>query len=238
MPDKTSRVRIPEGKVRMISIRARTFLLAAAVAFVAVALALVLLYRQQALTEAIRSQEAQNVVLTRVLANALWPRFAGHVKAASPEKLEDLRGGAAALEFNKEIAEAVRDTPVHRVKVYNVAGLTVFSSNPGQIGESRANHPPFRRTVDQQVPVSTMSFRANFTGFARAMTSVHLVETYVPVEVHAGGIEGIFELYTEANAAMERVRAATIRFGAIVVAGLGFLYAGLVYALRRGVRSR
>lgn len=83
-----------------------------------------------------------------------------------------------------------------------------------------------------------MSFRANFTGFARAFTSVHLVETYVPIEGRDGKIEGFFELYTEANAAMESARAATIRFGAIMVAGLGLLYAGLIYVLRRTQRSR
>ncbi|MSO85197.1 MAG: hypothetical protein EXR04_04500 [Rhodospirillales bacterium] len=63
----------------MTTIRSRTFLVSSAAAFVAVAVALVLLYRQQAIAEVIRSQEAQNVVLTRALANVLWPRFAGHV---------------------------------------------------------------------------------------------------------------------------------------------------------------
>lgn len=217
----------------MVSIRSRFIFAAGAAAFVAVAVALVLLFRQQALAEVIRSQEAQTVVLTRALANMLWPRFAGHVRGASSAKLEDLRASAATLELNREIAAVVRNTPVHRVKVYNVAGLTVFSSNLGQIGESRADNPGFRTAADQRIPSSAMSFRATFTGLVGMMTSVYLVETYVPVEGPDGGIEGVFKLYTETNAAVGRVRAATIRFGAILLAGLGLLYGGLVFALRR-----
>ena len=216
----------------MISIRSRFYFISAA-AFVAVAVGLVLSYRHFALKEAIRSQAAQNVALTRALTNMLWPRFAGHVKAASPARLDDLRASVAAMEFNKEIAQDLRNTPVQRVKVYNVTGLTVFSSNLGQIGESRADNPGFRQAADQLIPSSVLSFRATFTGFAGMKNSVYLVETYIPIEGERGGIEGIFELYTEIDAAIEHVRAATIRFGAIVAAGLGLLYAGLAIVLRR-----
>ena len=218
----------------MVPIRLRFFFAAAAAAFVAVAVALVLLYRQQALDEAIRSQEAQNAVLTRALANVLWPRFAGHVRGATPAGLEDLRSSVAAQEFNKEIAEVVRNTPVHRAKVYNVAGLTVFSSNLAQIGEDRANYLGFRQAMDRRVPFSTLEFRDSFTGFAQTMTSVYLVSSYIPIEGEGGEIEGVFEIYTEAPPAMERFRNSAVRFGAIVAAGLGLLYAGLVFALGRG----
>jgi hypothetical protein len=217
--------------------RPRSFFVVVAVAFAAAAIGVVLFFRQQALAEVIRSQEAQNVVLTRALANVVWPRFAGHVKGASPARLEDLRASAVTGELNREIAAVVRDTPVHRVKVYNAAGLTVFSSNSGQIGESRAGYSPFRMSAEQRIPVSTMSFRDSFAGFSRVMTSVYLVETYIPIEGPGGELEGVFELYTEANAAVRRVGDSVVRFGALVAAGMALLYGVMAFALRRVQRG-
>jgi hypothetical protein len=104
------------------------------------------------------------------------------------------------------VAAVARGIPVHRVKVYNIAGLTVFSSNLGQIGESRANHPNFRVAVDEKRPASGTSFRYTFTGFEGARSAVHLVETYIPIMGPQGAIEGVFEIYSEANAAFARIR--------------------------------
>ncbi|MCC7017678.1 MAG: hypothetical protein IT564_10810 [Rhodospirillales bacterium] len=241
MPDTTSGILSgladhPEGHGLMNlkkSTRSHAILAAGAVGFVVVAAGVVLSFRQQALDKVIRSRESQNVVLTRVLANVVWPRFADRVKRATPAGLEDLRASGAALEFGDEIAEIVRNTPVQRVKVYDVAGLTVFFSNLAQIGESRADHPPFRKAVDRQTPVSMMSFRDTFAGFAKVTTSVYLVETYVPIEGPGGEIEGIFELYTEANAAVRRIQESVIRFGAIVAAGVALLYGVLIFVVRR-----
>lgn len=213
--------------------RIRTILIAGAAAFIAVAAGLVLLFRHQALDEVIRSREAQNIVLTRVLANVVWPRFADQVKRATPAGLEDLRASGAALKFNDEIAEIVRDTPVHRVKVYNLAGLTVFSSNLAQIGEDRANYLGFRKAMDRREPFSTLDFRDSFTGFSETLSSVYLVSSYIPVEGRGGEIEGVFEIYTEATPAMERFRNSVIRFGAIVAAGAALLYGGLVFVVHR-----
>ena len=156
---------------------------------------------------------------------------------ATPAAIEDVRGSAATVALGREIAAFVRGTPVHRVKVYNAAGLTVFSSNLGQIGEDRADNPRFRETMNRRAPVSLLEFRDSFVGFTRTLASVHLVSSYIPIEGQAGAIEGVFELYTEADAALARVRESTARFGAAVAAIMAILYGGLVWVLRRARRN-
>jgi hypothetical protein len=219
------------------SIPTRSILIAGAVVFALAASGFVLLYRQCALDQASRNQEAHNAILARALANVLWPRFAGHVMNATPAAIEDVRGSAATVALGREIAAFVRGTPVHRVKVYNAAGLTVFSSNLGQIGEDRADNPRFRETMNRRAPVSLLEFRDSFVGFTRTLASVHLVSSYIPIEGQAGAIEGVFELYTEADAALARVRESTARFGAAVAAIMALLYGGLVWVLRRARRN-
>jgi hypothetical protein len=212
-------------------------LAAAAVVFALAALGFTLLYRYCALDQAIRNQEAHNAVLARALANVLWPRFAGHVMNATPAGLEELRSGAATAALGREIAAFARGTPVLRVKVYNVAGLTVFSSNLGQIGEDRARHPRFRATMDRRAPHSTLGFRDAFTGFEGTRRAIDLVETYIPIEGPGGAIEGVFELYTDSSMALEQVRRSTIRFGAAGGAIMAILYGLLLFACRRVQRN-
>ena len=215
----------------MMSNRKNAILLA--VVFAAATVGFVLLHRQFAFDQAIRDQEAHNVVLARALANAVWPKFAEHVRTATPAEIENLRGGTATAALGREIAAFVGGTPVHRVKVYNTAGLTVFSSNPGQIGEDRANYPGFRHAMDKKEPFSTLEFRDSFTGFAKTHASIHLIASYIPIEGKDGAIEGVFELYTGADAALARVRESTIRFGAVVAAAMAALYGALAWMLGR-----
>lgn len=215
----------------------RSILVVGAVVFALAALGFILLYRYCALDQAIRNQEAHNVVLARALANVLWSRFAGHIKNATPGKLEELRSGAATVALGREIAAFVDGTPVHRVKVYNTDGLTVFSSNLGQIGEARAHHPRFRATMDRRAPHSTLGFRDAFTGFEGTRRAIHLVETYIPIEGPGGAIEGVFDLYTDARATLEQVWTSTIRFGAAVTAIMAILYGLLFFAVRSARRN-
>ncbi len=57
----------------------RYFSIASAIALIAVTVALVYLYRDDAMEELVVSAENQNITLARSFANILWPRFSRYV---------------------------------------------------------------------------------------------------------------------------------------------------------------
>jgi signal transduction histidine kinase len=212
----------------------RFFSVAAAVAFLAIGLGLYFLFRAHEFNTLVRLQEAQNVALARALANEVWAGFGPYVRDADKFDPAELRTGAIAIRLDLDVARFARGLPVHKVKIYNLAGLTVYSSEAAQIGESRADNVGFRRAVDRGLPASKLSFRDTFGAFSGEKSSVHLVETYVPIVTPSSGTtEGVFEIYTEVNAGVREIEVSTTWLGSVLVAGLGILYGILFFVVRR-----
>ena len=210
----------------------RFFSVAAVVAFLAVGLGLFFLFRAHEFRTLVRLQEAQNVALARALANGIWGGFGPYVRDADKFDLAELRTGAIAIRLDLDVARFARGLPVHKVKIYHISGLTAYSSEAAQIGESRADNPGFRMAVDRRQPASKLSFRDTFSAFSGEKSSVHLVETYVPIEGTDGAIEGVFEIYIEVSAGVRQIQISTIWLGTVLVAGLGLLY-GILFLIVR-----
>jgi signal transduction histidine kinase len=210
----------------------RFFSLAALAAFLAIGLGLFFLFRAHEYQTLIRLQEAQNVALARTLANGIWSGFGPYVRDGDKFDIAELRTGAIAIRLDLDVARFARGLPVHKVKIYHVSGLTVYSSEAAQIGESRADNPGFRLAADRRQPASKLSFRDTFGAFSGEKSAVHLVETYVPIEGTSGELEGVFELYTEVNAGVRQIQIATLWMGSVLAIGLGLLYGILFFIVR------
>lgn len=210
----------------------RFFSVAAALAFLAVGIGIFVLFRDHEFKTLVRIQESQNVALARALANGIWGGFGPYVRDADKFDLAELRTGEIVIRLDLDVARFARGLPVHKVKIYNVSGLTVYSSELAQIGESRADNPGFRMAVDRRQPASKLTFRDTFGTFSGEKASVHLVETYVPIESDGGVLQGVFEIYIEVNAGVRQIRTSTIWVGSVLAVGLGLLYGILIFIVR------
>ena len=144
----------------------RYFSAASAVIVVVMALGLGGAYRGQAVSELVAAAEVQNVGLAQSFSNTIWPRFSSHVTAIS-----DADGGALrAHPQTRRIHEAVQiltaGTPVLKVKIYDVDGLTVYSSDAGQIGDDASEHRGFVKAARDGTPASKLSYRDTFSAFS------------------------------------------------------------------------
>jgi signal transduction histidine kinase len=209
---------------------------AAALAFLAVGAGLFVLFRDHEFKTLIRVQESQNVALARALANGIWAEFGPYVMTADRLGPAELRDGATVKKINKNVASFARGLPVHKVKIYHLSGLTVYSSEFAQIGESRADNAGFRMAVDRRLPASKLSFRDAFSAFSGEKASVHLVETYVPIEGAGRALEGVFEIYTEVSAGVRQIEISTAWVGSVLAVGLGLLYGILIFIVRHSSR--
>ena len=72
--------------------------------------------------------------------------------------------------------------PVLKIKIYNLEGLTVYSSQAAQMGDDKSENPGFLMARDQLRPASKLSFRDSFSAFSGAVEDRDLVETYVAVQ--------------------------------------------------------
>jgi signal transduction histidine kinase len=205
----------------------RFFLITSVVAVAAITVAF-FLYRQSEVERLVALAERQNVELARSFANTIWPRFSTYVGSASrPQEDTD-----QARQEQEAISQAIRTVsaglPVLKVKIYDLDGLTVYSTDPGEIGENKTDNPGFFSAAREGKPASKLTFRDRFSSFEGTVQERDLVESYLPIRQGDGPVQGVFELYTDVTPLMEGVERSTtklvIGFLPIFALSYGMLY--------------
>jgi signal transduction histidine kinase len=205
----------------------RYYSITSAIAILVVTLVLGYFYRQQAVHEMVVIAERQNVSLARSFANTLWPKFSDYVTSQTGTDGETLRQNRETAAIHENLLRLTAGLPVLMVKVYDLSGLTVYSSKPGQMGESKADNAGFLASALEGVSVSKLSHRETFASFAGSVTDRDLVESYVAVRGADGEIEGVFELYSDVTELVGRIDDVTIKIIASLLVAFGLLYAVL-----------
>ena len=199
-----------------------------------VAIALGATYREFAIGQLVATTETQNVGLARTFSNTIWSRFSQHVTSIGGA--DGLRAHPRTGEIEAAVQTLAAGTPVLKVKIYNLGGLTVYSSESAQIGEDKSTNEGFALAAREGAAASKISFRDTFSAFSGVVENRDLVETYIPIRSGDGRIEGVFELYADVTPLVQRIGDRTIEFIAGLLLSFGLLYAVWFLIVRRADR--
>lgn len=202
--------------------------------------------KQAAQKSLVAAQEAANENMTTLLANVLWesdfaPLIAS-VQSLSVErcrKIEEYRHIPATMapEARKEcfaqLGQAIRALPgftalnqrtfaamkgsaVFKVKVYDLRGLTVYSSEHSQIGEDKATNAGWRSAAEGKA-VSELTHRDQFSAFEGMVENRDLLSSYIPVR-RKGSEEvlGVLEIYADVTQFLRQVKDSSAELSALV----------------------
>jgi len=214
----------------------RHFSLASAVAISILTVTLAFLYQQHAFTSLTKLIEDQNIALSQSFANVIWPKYANYVKSVSSLDGDTLRARPETREIHDTLKSLTVDLPVLKIKMYNLNGLTVYSSEYSQIGASKKSDPAFRSVVRHGKPSTTSSFRDEFLAFDGRVSNRHLIESYLPIHGKNGQVEGVFELYADVTPQVTQIKQSTASVVISLLIGLGMLYCVLLLIVRRADR--
>ncbi len=210
----------------------RFFLLTSAAAAIAFIIAFVV-YRHDEEQRLIEFTEQQNLELARSIAHIIWPEFSSFVMSASGSELKTRAGGEKTQAIARALESATIGLPVLKIKIYNLDGLTVYSSNLGEIGENEIDNPgPFSAARAGQ-PASELTFRDTLSSFEQTVQERDLVESYIPIRQGGGSVEGVFELYTDVTHLMASMRRSTRNLVLGFLPIFGLLYGALFLVVRR-----
>ena len=188
--------------------------------------------------ELLTVHETGHVGLARVLANAIWvSRFAplvarsgempvdacrtlpdkGEGSAVSPRAacFADLGGKIRALDgfddADAAVIAATRGTTVFKIKVFDLRGLTVYSSEHAQVGEDKADNQGWKLAAGGQA-ATELTHRDRFSAFEGVVENRDLISSYVPVRSPDGErIVGVFEIYSDVTPFLNQIRGASER---------------------------
>ncbi len=141
-----------------------------------------------------QSTEEANKTLTRVFVNESWDRVRPLLPPAGSGP-EAARANPRVPEIEEIVRRFSRTTDVLKVKIYDLDGTTVYSSDRVQIGENKSRNPGFQASARGQV-ASELTHRGRVSAFDAELHQRDLVSTYVPVRV-GDRIEAVLEIYSD-----------------------------------------
>jgi signal transduction histidine kinase/CheY-like chemotaxis protein len=169
----------------------------AVISGVAITLALLMAWHLAARTTkdtVIASAEAANLATTQIFASEVWHELAP-LLPPSNASVAEVRDNPKLQDIDKRVRLFIRNTDIVKVKIFDLKGLTVYSSETKQIGDDKSSTTGFTSAKAGKA-VSELTFRATFKSFDGDVFDRNLVSSYVPV-TKAGQLEGIAEIYTD-----------------------------------------
>ena len=180
----------------------------------------------------IKSEERNNVALTKLLANSVWPHFHDFIKNAGTLTGDEIRANPKTFFLQKLINEEVNGLDVIKIKIYDLDGLTIFSSDFKQIGNSKKSHKSFLQAKQGKV-ISKLSFRDKIYAKEEFIQNRNVIASYVPVRLgNKSHIEGVFEVYKDVTQIIHRIEAIQQKVIIGVVGTLTILFFILFFVVR------
>jgi len=196
---------------------------------IAAALALSLIYRYVAIANLIHLGERANITLAQMALNPLHPRLVAFLTAIGNETTGFQRDKI----LEQALLQAMHDTAVQRIKVYNREGIVVYSTKSEQIGGEQENNGGFRAAIEGHI-ASKLIYRDTFNVFDQTTEDDNLIQTYLPVRAAPDKpILGVFEVYTGVSEMVVEVERAEITIVVGAVAVLLLLYGAMLVIVRR-----
>ncbi len=208
----------------------RYFTISSLIACVIASLILGLFYRRTAEADLITLAESRNVALLQAIANSLWPQISPMI---APEPADQVNAVQTIARLRQALDIQTRGSSVLKIKVYDLAGRTVFSSAVSEIGEDRSANSGFLAARHGQV-LSELSHGGLVDGFEGALADRDLLNTYIPIYDNdpSGEAIAVIEIYSDITALLTRINNTQRR----VVTGLVLAFAVLYGVLWLVVR--
>ncbi len=184
-------------------------------------------YRHNAMEQLLALEQSRAAEFTQLFENSLWAEFKPLVEAARPgDTPEALRQRAEASGLHEALARMARSTTVLKVKIYTPMGMTVFSTDPRQIGEDKSDNPGFRGAMNGRT-TGALTHRNQFDAFEGSLSERDIIYAYVPIHHPSSGetrIDGVFEVYQDVTTFVQQAERQLAWVSATVIAVLAALY--------------
>lgn len=183
----------------------RYFSTASLLALVVVTGALTLFFAWRAELALVQQIEQKNAAQVRLILN--------HLADVERSTVASLLAATAAPAVDDERVRRMLDislrsvagTSIIKLKLYNLRGLTVFSTELRQIGEDKSDYAGYLVARGGR-PSSQLAKRESFEALNGVLRNVDVIGSYLPVQEADGRVVGVVEIYENVSQLAQTIR--------------------------------
>ncbi|MBF0128323.1 MAG: PAS domain S-box protein, partial [Magnetococcales bacterium] len=175
--------------------------------------------------------ETQNVAISQVLSNALWPSLSGFLSTSREIKPGEIRSHPLVAYLDQFIGKLLTNLKVRKVKILNASGVILYASSTGEIGQDQSRIRGVSAALENDLSSELLEKGDPLPGSSE-IADRHLILTYVPL-FKDDRVRGVFELYYD----LEELLAHMHRSQNWMVLGVTSLFIAL-YLLLFGIVRR
>ncbi len=214
----------------------KRFALFAGLIVVVASLLLIEMYKRIASDDLIATAERSNIAVAQLFSNTIWDSHAGFLTTAHFLTPEAIRRHPETAAIRARLIDRLRHMEILKVKIYDLNGLTVFSTEAAQIGEDKRENAGFlaARTGRR---ASELTYRDTFSAFEQQVEDRDVLSSYVPIVSGSGAIEGVFEVYYDVTGLLAEIKDRQALLQAVVGGTFVLLYLLLIFGVWHSERQ-
>lgn len=181
-------------------------------------------YQQQTIKNLVAITEQKNVALAKSFSNSFWSQITPFLTKSQQVETSELINDSQMIELRQKVRAQISDLSVVKIKIYDLEGRTVFSTDRQQIGQVTSRSQGFIAAKSGQI-FTQLNHQDLIKTNAGELKDRQLLSSYIPIKNNFSEIKAVLELYTDVTPLISQLRQSQrqIILGSIIILGLLYL---------------